>query len=63
MAPMAEKMYGLISKARGEGSTTKDSLSKCRLTFRLETLNPTSAGVIPIRLKKVTMEDISSASA
>lgn len=32
-------------------------------TFRLETLNPTSDSVIPIRLNKVTIEDISSASA
>jgi hypothetical protein len=32
-------------------------------TFRLETLNPTSDAVIPIRLKKVTIDEISSASA
>lgn len=32
-------------------------------TFRLETLNPTSDAVIPTRLKKVTIEDRSSASA
>lgn len=32
-------------------------------TFRLETLNPTSDSVIPIRLNKVIIEDISSASA
>ena len=32
-------------------------------TFRLETLKPTSDSVIPILLKKVTMEEISSASA
>jgi len=32
-------------------------------TFRLETLNPTSDSVIPIRLNKVTIEDKSSASA
>lgn len=32
-------------------------------TFRLETLNPTSDAVIPIRLKNVTIEEISSASA
>lgn len=32
-------------------------------TFRLETLNPTSDAVIPIRLKKVMIEEISSASA
>lgn len=32
-------------------------------TFRLETLKPTSDSVIPILLKKVTIEEISSASA
>lgn len=32
-------------------------------TFRLDTLNPTSDAVIPMRLKKVTIEEISSASA
>jgi len=32
-------------------------------TFRLETLNPTSDAVIPTRLKKVTIDEISSASA
>lgn len=47
-----------------EGNLVHHSLKENKSrTFRLETLNPTSDSVIPIRLKKVTMEDISSASA
>lgn len=62
MEAQLREMFFRFKKKNGLFQT-KDSLSKCRCTFRLETLNPTSAGVIPIRLKKVTMEDISSASA
>lgn len=42
-------------------SLTKEG--KVALTLRLETLNPTSDAVMPIRLKKLTIEAISSASA
>lgn len=42
---------------------TSNSVQRIVRTFRLETLNPTSDAVIPIRLKNVMIDEISSASA